>query len=229
MKTLPDEQTLRNIVGSTLCDDEPLSDNVAIAMCGYFESHPSRPEDDRITDDHPWGVWVEEQANLTLKRIVDAVIAAAPEHPEAGAGGAEVLAAPGIASIAQGRNSGRWVDLDRLHEPGVMRANILRGIIKLPSGFGELQPLLDRISELEAAQPAHATPQQAGKCICEHWQRCDVCHPQHLYHSEPDHGEDDVLCPHNRKSRPMGKDNTFAGPWECMDCGKAIAEAEGGL
>jgi hypothetical protein len=67
-----------------------------------------------------------------------------------GGGAPSGLVAPGIASIAQGRNNGRWVDLDKLNEPGVLRANILRGIIKLPPDFGELQPLLDRITRLEA-------------------------------------------------------------------------------
>lgn len=34
--------------------------------------------------------------------------------------------------------------------------------------------------------------------------------------------EPEATCNHSRKSAPMSPDNTIAGPWECLDCGKVI-------
>lgn len=142
---------------------------------------------------------------------------AAPEHPEAGAGGPIPVGAP----------ERLYLYLDGFQIVDVLKMKPLLHEQPNYAGYDVVEYV-----------PASISLQQAPS-ICPYCERVvaepcstpleDCKQPAHLYHSEPDHGEDNVLCTHNRKSRPMGKDNTFAGPWKCMDCGKAIAEAEGGL
>ena len=45
-------------------------DNLAIALCSYFEDLPTRPEDDE-DDGETWSPWVREQYSATEKSIVD--------------------------------------------------------------------------------------------------------------------------------------------------------------
>ena len=53
-------------------DETSNADNLAIALCTYFESHPDRPEDDEETD-CGWGVWVEEMCDKAIERLAQAV------------------------------------------------------------------------------------------------------------------------------------------------------------
>lgn len=65
-----DFREARNAVGSVEVDDDGYpGDNLAIALCSYFETHPDRPNDDQETD-HGWGEWVEQRADEVLAKIV---------------------------------------------------------------------------------------------------------------------------------------------------------------
>lgn len=52
---------------------EWFTDNLAIAICTYWNEHMDRPEDDPIDEDYGWGKWVVEQYEATMDRIVAAV------------------------------------------------------------------------------------------------------------------------------------------------------------
>lgn len=52
-------------------------DNLAIAICSYFEDHSERPGDDR-DDDECWSPWVRERYEETMDRIVEALLKVHP-------------------------------------------------------------------------------------------------------------------------------------------------------
>lgn len=79
------KQELRHKIG--FIDMEPaesVPDNLAIALCVYFEGHRNRPENDPETD-NGWGQWAEDKADEVLDRIagmVSAELAAERERAE---------------------------------------------------------------------------------------------------------------------------------------------------
>lgn len=69
-----DKRNIRNILGCA--DVDPLadhSDNIAIALCTYFEGHRDRPDPDPQTE-HGWGEWAERKTDQALDHLADIVI-----------------------------------------------------------------------------------------------------------------------------------------------------------
>lgn len=60
--------------GYLAMDESPTADNLGIALCQYFESHPDRPEDDEDTDSG-WGQWVEDRACAIIDKLVQIALA----------------------------------------------------------------------------------------------------------------------------------------------------------
>ena len=66
---------LRNRAGNIpALKEEPGGDNLGIALCTYFNSHPDQPEDDPIDDQVGWGDWVIEKTNDLIDRVIKTVL-----------------------------------------------------------------------------------------------------------------------------------------------------------
>lgn len=70
-----DRQRLRILLGGAdmSTPGEKFSDNLAIALCTYYEHHHARPENDP-EGEHGWGEWVEARVNDVLSRLTDQVV-----------------------------------------------------------------------------------------------------------------------------------------------------------
>ena len=67
------------IAGTDAPSQSSYGDNVAVALCSYFENHLDRPENDEpASDEHCWGPWVEEQYAATVYAIADRILEAHP-------------------------------------------------------------------------------------------------------------------------------------------------------
>lgn len=55
-------------LGGIDVEDDLFSDNLAIALTSYFESHINRPIDDE-TDENGWSVWAVAKAKRALELI----------------------------------------------------------------------------------------------------------------------------------------------------------------
>ena len=67
------KERIRQSVGGTDLEDHPNSDNVAIALCTYFESLPDCPDTEK-EDETGWRTWAVNKTDEALARIVDAVM-----------------------------------------------------------------------------------------------------------------------------------------------------------
>jgi len=66
-------KTLADKLGSVpALQSDPYEDNLAIALCTYFEGHTQQPEGDPIDDELGWGEWVIEQSNQTMMALAKA-------------------------------------------------------------------------------------------------------------------------------------------------------------
>lgn len=70
-----DRKALFDLIAATdASTSDRYSDNVAVALCSYFESHGARPDDDEPEgDEQCWGPWVLEQRNRMLARVREEV------------------------------------------------------------------------------------------------------------------------------------------------------------
>lgn len=77
-----DRQRLRNLIGGHDCEpDVTCSDNLAIAIISYFESHMDCPDDDQTEDG--WSQWATDKTNAVLDRLTDEVLAFAAKKEAA--------------------------------------------------------------------------------------------------------------------------------------------------
>ena len=72
-----DKHELRDQIGCILVDDDGLSDNLAIVICTYFESHPDKPGSIEENPETGWTDWAVERTNKLLDKIVNELY---PEH-----------------------------------------------------------------------------------------------------------------------------------------------------
>jgi len=79
-----DSEALKLKIGNLpTIKSDVFEDNIATALCCYFERHCDRPIDDPDDEDCPgWGVWVVEKMNELIDSIVDAVIEHLEEEKE---------------------------------------------------------------------------------------------------------------------------------------------------
>jgi hypothetical protein len=77
-----DRQDLRNNLGAFRLEDDPWTDNLAIALCSYFEDHNGRPDPDPPTE-NGWGQWAEGKADAVLDGLTDAVLKLVAKHRSA--------------------------------------------------------------------------------------------------------------------------------------------------
>ena len=63
---------LKAQIGYLKVEDDPTSENLAVVLCCYFESHIARPIDDENAEENDcgWTPWVSEQADNALDLIV---------------------------------------------------------------------------------------------------------------------------------------------------------------
>lgn len=64
-----------------------------------------------------------------------------------------------------------------LRDPETMRANLLRGLVLLPSGYGETGPLEDRIKRLEEAGDSMAESEWTEDHLSEAWYKAKEAKP----------------------------------------------------
>jgi hypothetical protein len=76
-----DRQRVRNAISGTLVEHGPVHavfDNLAIALCTYFDEHPNRPDEETDEELH-WTPWVLSKTNAALDAITDAVMKLLPQ------------------------------------------------------------------------------------------------------------------------------------------------------
>lgn len=72
-----DKLALRNVLGCVPAgtwQEGLFADNVAIALCSYFDSLPMKPQEEEC--EHGWTPWVIEQTNATLDMLAESAIVA---------------------------------------------------------------------------------------------------------------------------------------------------------
>lgn len=72
-----DRQRLRSKIGCFMLENGMTSDNLAIALCTYFEGHMDRPKPDPETE-HGWGQWASENTDRVLDELTDEVLKLIP-------------------------------------------------------------------------------------------------------------------------------------------------------
>lgn len=68
------EKAVHDVMAVQLSDKEG-DDNLAIALCTYFQDHSDRPEDDE-DDDEGWTVWIRARYKDVERRIKEHLMAA---------------------------------------------------------------------------------------------------------------------------------------------------------
>ena len=70
MGKTPDQ--IRTALAGFQMDEDGKGDNLAIAICTYFDSHPDRPGDDK-DDDDGWSPWVRENYRRVMRGLVTTI------------------------------------------------------------------------------------------------------------------------------------------------------------
>lgn len=72
-----DRTKLRNLIAGCHVEKDGMPDNLAIALCSYFEDHLGRPDDDDpASDETGWGAWVSQKYEEAMDLITDEVLRA---------------------------------------------------------------------------------------------------------------------------------------------------------